>query len=76
MEVTSGFMHTRWGSLCLAASPSPLIPAANASFSPSGNLCCVLSDLELEPHQVAREVMERLAFRGVEAPPSLSSGAV
>lgn len=46
---------------------------SNASFSPSGNLCRHLSALELEPHQVAREVIGRLAFRGVEAPPSLSS---
>lgn len=61
MEVTSGFT----GSLCLAASSSPLIPAS----SPSGNLCCDLSALELEPHQVAHNVIQRLAFRGVEAPP-------
>lgn len=37
----SGFMHTRRGSLCLAASSSPLIPAANVSSSPSENLSCI-----------------------------------
>lgn len=58
MEVTSGFT----GSLRLDASSSPLIPA---SFSPIGNLFRVLSDSELEPHQV---VIQRLAFGGVEAP--------